>query len=126
MALEFPIGLVELSLGKFLEPGKPAGGLPGLGGKLGLLRWGCVARLLEFGGFLALVDPADNRGHQAKHEVEQQLLVEFRQLPERVLRQAGVRQFCEVVGQGALLHGFARVVRFVGAGDLAAHVGVGG
>ena len=124
MALEFPIGLVELCLGKFLEPGEPVGRLFGLGGELGLLRRGCVARLLEFGSFLALVHPADNRGHQAKHEVEQQLRVDFRQLPVRVLRQAGVQQFCEAVGQGGLRLGVTGVGRLVGVGDLAAHVGV--
>ena len=80
LPLEFLVGLVELGLGKLLEPGEPAGGLPGLGlGRaLGSLRRGCVARLLEFGSFLALVDPADNRGQQAKHEVEQQLTINRR------------------------------------------------
>ena len=120
--------LVELGLGKLLEPGEPAGGLPvlGGGGALGSLRGDGMARLLEFGSFLALVDPADNRGQQAKHEVEQHLRVDFRQLQERVLRQAGVQQFCEAVGQWGLRLGFAGVGRLVGAGDLAAHVGVGG
>ena len=127
MPLEFLVGFGELRLSKLLEPGEPAGGLPvlGGGGALGSLCWGCVARLLEFGSFLALVDPADNRGQQAKHEVEQQLHVDCRQLPERVLRQAGVQQFCEAVGQGVLRLWFTGVGRLVGAGDLAAHVGVG-
>jgi hypothetical protein len=43
----------------------------------------------------------------------------------RVLRQAGVQQFCEAVGQGELRLGFTGVGRLVGVGDLAAHVGVG-
>ena len=39
-----------------------------------------------------------------------------------MLRQVGVQEFCEAVGQGGLRLGFAGVV---GVGDLAAHVGVG-
>jgi len=101
MALEFSVGLVELSLGKLLESGEPASGfLVGVGvGALGSLRRDGVALLLEFGGLLALVDPADNRGQQSKHDVEQRA-IDIRQLPERVLRQAGIKQFFEAVGQG--------------------------
>ena len=73
MAFEFLVGFVELGLGKLLEPGEPASGLLSLGGggALGSLRLDGVARLLEFGSFLAFVDPADNRGNQEKDKVVQ-------------------------------------------------------
>ena len=108
---------------------QPGRGLPacgvlrrGGGGALGSLRRGCVARLFEFGSFLALVDPADNRGKQAEHEVEQHLNIRCQ---DRLPRQTGVQPFCEAVGQGGLFLRTAGVGRLVGAGNLAAHVCVG-